>query len=77
MSVKAFGERFWPCPEPEFALPGIRELPALSFPLGLLLRSRMGAHFDVEDEGGGRGVVGVNAGVVVGTRSAKDDERLL
>ncbi|CAM9215574.1 unnamed protein product [Scytosiphon promiscuus] len=39
MSVKAFGERFWPCPEPEFALPGIRELPALSFPLGLLLRS--------------------------------------
>ncbi|CAN0309413.1 unnamed protein product, partial [Ectocarpus sp. 12 AP-2014] len=39
MSIKAFGERFSACPEPEFALPGIRELPALSFPLGLLLRS--------------------------------------
>ncbi|CAM9452689.1 unnamed protein product, partial [Ectocarpus sp. 8 AP-2014] len=37
MSIKAFGERFSACPEPEFALPGIRELPALSFPLGLLL----------------------------------------
>eukprot|EP00903_Cladosiphon_okamuranus_P012628 g11814.t1 len=39
MSAKAFGKRFAACPEPEFSLPGIRELPALSFPLGLLLRS--------------------------------------
>lgn len=38
MSVKAFGKRFATCPEPEFALPGVRELPALSFPLSLLLR---------------------------------------
>lgn len=38
MSVRAFGERFAACPEPEFALPGVRELPALSFPLTLLLR---------------------------------------
>eukprot|EP00752_Nemacystus_decipiens_P001367 g1356.t1 len=39
MSTRAFGKRFAACPEPEFSLPGIRELPALSFPLGLLLRS--------------------------------------
>ena len=38
MSARAFGKRFAACPEPEFSLPGIRELPALSFPLGLLLR---------------------------------------
>lgn len=38
MTVRAFGNRFARCPQPEFALPGVRELPPLSFPLGLLLR---------------------------------------
>lgn len=38
ISVRAFGEGFASCPEPEFSLPGVRELPALSFELGLLLR---------------------------------------